>query len=138
MAIFDDVELSWNGVPYRLSGDTQIMRALAAVEDHVTISELANGQQDGHIPLAKLASAYAAVLRQAGCRVSDAEVYMGMWKGGVDTARITEAISGLLGMMIPPNAIPEEEGDEGNDPAPKKGASKSSSQRTKPQSSGGE
>jgi len=107
MAIFEDITLDFQGVTYSLSGDGQIMKAIAAIEDHVTISELTEGSQTGKLPLAKLASAFAAVLRQAGARVSDAEVYADMWRGGGDIDKITEAITSLLTMMMPPETMRE-------------------------------
>lgn len=118
MAIFDDIELEWKGVTYKIRGDDQVMSALAAVEDHVTLSELFRGQEKGAIPMAKLSRAYGALLRRAGAGVDDAEVYNGMWEGGADTIKIQEAISSMLALMIPPGAAEaqEEEGDgEGNE-----------------------
>ena len=131
MAVFDDIEMDWKGVTYTLKGDSQIMRALAAVEDHITIGELVAGQQKGSLPLAKISAAYAAMLRQAGARqITDAEVYAGMWEDGFSQEHIHEAINALLATMMPPGAIEEE---EGNAPAPKSGKGKggSSGSRTR-------
>lgn len=136
MAIFEDVELQWKGVTYRLAGDSQIMRALAAVEDHVTFAELAQGQTKGSVPLAKLAGAYACLLRHAGARLTDAEVYAGMWEGGADANAIAQAIGTLMELMIPPAAL--QEAEAGNAPAPAKRGSKSKSKpRTRQRSSAG-
>lgn len=141
MAIFEPIELDWKGVTYRLRGDGDIMRALAAVEDHITIGELIDGQQNGRIPLAKISAAYTAMLRQAGCRsVTEAEVYAGMWEKGASVSAIQEAVSTLMQTMMPPSAMQDdpdeggEDGESGKAEAPKKGAPKktaSSKQRGK-------
>lgn len=112
MAIFDDIEFEWEGVPYTLAGDSKIMKVLAAVEDHITISELITQQQSGNVPLAKLSAAYATMLRFAGARVSDAEVYRGMWQGMADSSSIATAITALLAIMVPPGTMDEEEQQE--------------------------
>ncbi len=109
MAIFDDITLEWEGVPYKLAGDQKIMKVLAAVEDHITISELITQQQSGNVPLAKLSAAYAVMLRFAGARISDAEVYRGMWQGMADSSSIATAVSALLAIMVPPGTMDEEE-----------------------------
>jgi len=105
MAIFEDIELEWEGEKYTIKGDDAVMRVLAAVEEHVTFMELQQGSANGKVPLAKLATAYAVVLRFAGCRISPAEVYNGMWKDGNMMAKIQEAITGLLSMMIPSSVM---------------------------------
>ncbi len=105
MAIFDDIELEWDGENYAIKGDEQIMRVLAAVEEHITFMELQQGSVNGKVPLAKLATAYAVVLRFAGCRISSAEVYKGMWGDGKTAQKIQESITGLLSMMIPPSIL---------------------------------
>ncbi len=136
MAHFEPIELEWRGVTYTLRGDGKIMRALAAVEDHITLAELAAGQERGTIPLAKLSRAYAELLRQAGCRVvSDADVYAGMWDGGVNHEAIQEAINSLLMMMMPPDAIPAD--DDEDDEAEETGEGKASDESPKKQSGGG-
>lgn len=121
MAIFDDIELTWKGVPYVIRGDDQIMRVLASVEDHLTFMELEQGRSSNKIPLAKLSSAYSAVLRHAGCKVSSAEVYADMWRDGQTVSKITEAVSGLLELMLPQsvrNAVVEP--DTKGEDAPKR------------------
>jgi hypothetical protein len=101
MAIFEDIELTWEGTPYTIRGDDHVMRVLAAVEDHLTFMELERGRASNRIPLAKLSAAYSVVLRYAGCRVSAAEVYKGMWADGQTVAAISEAVSSLLELMLP-------------------------------------
>lgn len=118
--IFEDIELEWEGVPYRISGDDRIMRVLASVEEHITFLELQQGMTTGKVCLAKLATAYSVILRHAGCRVSSAEVYQGMWRDLKTAQKITEATSGILGMMVPPGLDDSlTEVEEGPDDKPK-------------------
>lgn len=100
--IFEDIELEWEGVPYTISGDDRIMRVLAAVEEHITFLEVQQGMTSGKICFAKLATAYSVILRYAGCKVSSAEVYKGMWADLKTAQKATEAAAGILGMMVPP------------------------------------
>ena len=133
MAIFDDIELEWNGVSYTLSGDDQIMKVLAAVEDHITIAELSRGQQDGRVPLAKLSGAYHVMLRSAGCHaVKPADVYNGMWKGGFNQQKVQEAILSLLAIMVPPDAVGKQEARQEGKPSGGKKKKASSKRRGKP------
>ncbi len=105
MPIFEPIELEWEGVPYKISGDDRIMKVLASVEEHITFVELQEGQATGNIPVAKLSMAYTAVLQHAGCRATASEVYRGMWSDGRTTERIRDAVLGLLQMMIPPDIM---------------------------------
>ncbi len=124
MAIFEDIELEWEGEHYTIKGDDSVMRVLAAVEEHITFMELQQGSANGKVPLARLATAYAVVLRSAGCRISSAEVYKGMWGDGKTAQKIQEAITGLLAMMIPPSILNAQE-DKESKPAKKATGGKS-------------
>lgn len=123
--IFEPIELEWEGVPYRIDGDAKIMRVLAAIEEHITFMELERGRSTNNPQFAKLSSAYAIALQSAGCKVSPAEVYQGMWANGKTITMVTEATAGLLAMMMPKAVIEqakadaekEAEGDSGNSPA---------------------
>lgn len=125
MAVFNDIGLTWEGIDYNLSGDGPIMKALADVEEHLTLAELIQGQQSGKMPLAKLSAAYACMLRHAGCyAVTSAEVYAGMWKDGKTAQTIQEAVSSLILMMMPPAEMQKGEAAEGKPKAAKKSSSK--------------
>lgn len=141
MAIFEDITLEWEGVPYTLAGDGQIMRTLAAVEEHVTITELAEASQGGKIPMAKLSGAYAAALRSAGARVTDAEVYAGMWRDTQSMQAVQDAVMSLMQMMMPPDVMRDIEAEPDEDPGtskPKKKPSPGSKARTRRRSSAGD
>lgn len=95
---FEPIELAWGGNTYTIPAN-RVLRVIAKIEEHVTISDLANGVA---IPFAKSAMAYAAVLRFAGARVTDDEVYAALWEEG-GQADVTKVLIGLLSIMLPPS-----------------------------------
>jgi hypothetical protein len=116
MSRFDDIRLSWAGREYTLPAG-RVMAAIARVEDVITLVELRRYSERGTAPMAKLAMAYASVLREAGARVEDEEVYVGMFGPETSGAAVLTAINGLLAMMLPPEHLRAEasgETPEGN------------------------
>jgi hypothetical protein len=111
MAIFEEIRYTWGGKDYTLPPG-RVLRAIAAVEEVLTMAELHRYMQAGKPPLAKLAMAYGAVLRQAGAIVSDDEIYAGMFAGGEMKERVGTAIGALLAMMIPPESLRQAEKGE--------------------------
>jgi hypothetical protein len=124
-----------------------VMRAIALIEEHITLQELLEYAQRGKAPLGRVSNAYAAVLRFAGCKVDDGDVYLGMFSDDAGRERMLSSVNGLLMMMLPPEvqkrmfegkpapkpvlAKGEKEPELGNSPAPAKGASKSSTKRSR-------
>lgn len=103
MGAFDDVTLQWRGRDYVIPAN-RMMGAIARIEDHVTMVELGRMGERGTVPLAKLAGAYAAVLRYAGAaKITDEDVYEALFDGG-QQATVMAAITALLGMMVPKSA----------------------------------
>lgn len=107
---FDDYKLSWGDTEYIIPA-RQIMGAIAKVEQVITLSELQVYFVRGAAPLSLLAQAYGAVLRYAGAKVEDADVYAGMFGNGADDDAATNAAAtvktclfGLLELMVPPAA----------------------------------
>jgi hypothetical protein len=100
MSIFDEVILTWQGVDYKIDPD-RIMGAIARIEEIITLKELGEYAQKGDAPLAKLAMAYASILKYAGAKVTDAEIYQAMFDRN-DSTNIIGCINILLAMMIPP------------------------------------
>lgn len=98
MSLFSDVTLHYGEDDYVVKAD-QVMRLIAIIEDHISLGELTREQGP---PFGKLASAYSAALRFAGCRVSDEQVYAGLF--GDDASRDSaDAVTGLLFLMVPPS-----------------------------------
>jgi hypothetical protein len=124
MSIFEEVVLSWDGVEYKIDPE-RVMGAIAKVEEIITLRELSEYAQKGDAPMAKLAMAFASVLRYAGAKVRDEEVYSGMFSGSGQKSAIG-SISVLLQMMIPPSAL-----KMGNDQAAPTGGKNSSKKPTK-------
>lgn len=102
MGVFDDVQLAWNGKDFAIPSN-RVLGAIARIEEHITLPELAGYAERGTAPLAKLAQAYGAVLRFAGATVSDDDVYLGMFgaAGGDKQSSIVIALQHLMQMMVP-------------------------------------
>lgn len=99
MSIFEPVTITWGDEEYTVPSD-KVMRLIAVIEDHLRINDLVSEKGPA---LAKLACAYGSVLRFAGARVSDDEVYHAFFSKGPDVA--VELTTALLSMMIPPESL---------------------------------
>lgn len=105
---FDDYKLGWGDKDYVIPA-REIMGAIAKVEQVVTLSELQVYFMRSAAPLSLLAQAYGAVLRYAGAKVDDADVYAAMFGNGTGdgadaTATVKTCLFGLLELMVPPAA----------------------------------
>jgi hypothetical protein len=113
---FDDVTLEWNGKPFTIKANKR-MEAIARIEEHVTLAELARFWQRGTAPQARLAKAFAAVLQSAGATVTDEEVYIGMMPGGESNPEAVHAsIQLLIAMMLPPETMRKMTNGSGSNP----------------------
>lgn len=101
MGVFQDIKLEWNGEAFTVPSN-RVMGAIAIIEEHVTLKELYESVGRGTAKLSKLASAYGGVLRYAGAKVQDEDVYAGMFDSKA-AENVSAAVAGLLSMMIPPN-----------------------------------
>jgi hypothetical protein len=101
---FEDVKISWAGIDYTIPAH-KMMGAIARIEDHVTMPELQRFGERQTVPMTRLASAFASVLRYAGAtKVTDEDVYAAMFStDGNAQEAMAEAITVLLGMMVPRN-----------------------------------
>ena len=113
MSLFQEIALSWKGQEYVVAPNN-VMMMLAKVEDILTLGELIQHSQKGGAPLIKLSMAYGCMLRYAGAKVRDDEVYQSMFAAGdgskTEAGEITQM---LLSMMIPPEEFHTKEGDQG-------------------------
>lgn len=102
---FEDVAITWRGREYRIAAH-RVFGAIQRIEDVVTMEELRRYAMRETVPLAKLADAYAAVLRYAGARnVDGQEVYSEMF--GDDEKlqeQIIQSVMGIVNLMLPLNA----------------------------------
>lgn len=126
MDVFKEVTFTFDGVEYVLPAEQQL-RAIAKIEDVLTLGELGRAQGGGRIPLAKLAIAYGIVLRECGAKLTDEQVYNGMFKdGGRELARRSlAAIVALQALMIPPEHLRAK--NQGKTEAPEETATSASS-----------
>jgi hypothetical protein len=98
---FDDVKIEWKGRQYTIPS-RNMMRAIALIEDHVTMPELQRYGERNTAPVSRLSSAFASVLRFAGAPgVRDEDVYDAMFSGGDDAAAVATSVQVLLAMMVP-------------------------------------
>jgi len=97
--LFKPISISWGGNEYTIPAD-RIMGAIASVEDIMTLKELGDYMQKNDAPLGKLAMAFGTVLRYAGARVRDEEIYSSMFEDG--SVNIMNCLTILLTMMLPP------------------------------------
>lgn len=103
-SIFEDVHVDWKGKRFRIKAN-DMLRCIMQIEDVITLGEIHAYSTSHAVPLAKLAAAYARVLRFAGARVTDEDVYVGMFGDSKMVEAIAEAISTLLLLMVPPQAV---------------------------------
>lgn len=100
---FDDVSFQWQGLTYTIPAG-RMMGAIARIEDHVTMPELQRYGERQTIPLVRLSSAFAAVLRYAGVKVADEDVYSAMFGSAESQQDVVAAITVLMTMMVPKGA----------------------------------
>jgi len=108
--MFNSVTLTYKGVDYVIEPDN-VMRLIAKVEDVITISDLIDAKSRKTAPMAKICMAYGTALRYAGAKVKDEELYSSIFTGGLQV--YSNAITGLLMMMIPPDDVIEKQDGEG-------------------------
>ncbi len=113
MRAFQDYEIGWEGTRYAIPS-TRLLPLIAAVEEIISVNELLVASVSMRVPLARLSEAYAVILRAAGVTGPDGrtpiaheEVYLRMWDGGDVLARMKDAVAGLFGLMVPPEAVRE-------------------------------
>lgn len=98
MAIFKDVTLFYEDAEYTIKSK-DMMKVICEIEEVITLSELIDG--GNKVKIAKLACAYGTVLRFAGCRVTDEEIYQKNFSAEAKVD-IMNCVTGLLMLMVPP------------------------------------
>lgn len=128
MALFEKITLQWKGQEFAIAPD-QVLRAIAVVEEEISLIELSRELSSGEYKLARLAKAYGRLLRAAGCKVTDEEVYVGIFpsSGGERVVReALAALQALMYLMVPPGVLTQPAGEAG-DAAGKPSAASSAS-----------
>jgi hypothetical protein len=100
MAIFQPVTFGWGGKDYTVPAE-RALGLIAEIEEVMTFIDLLVNRDKPN--LSKLARAYGAALRYAGARVSDDEVYEGLFNPGKLFEEVQQAIAVLLAIMTPPS-----------------------------------
>lgn len=101
MSGFEEVRFTWDGVVYSIP-PSRMLGAIARIEEHLTFVDVLRISQTQNVPLAKVAAAYASVLRYAGAAVDDAKVYSAMFSVNESESALA-SVTALLQMMIPPD-----------------------------------
>lgn len=104
---FEPIELEWNGEQYTIPSN-RVLGAIAIIENHVTFTELADAAVKNRMPMVRLSQAWGAVLRYAGAKIEDDEVYSLMFSGDIKNQIVT-SVNALMVMMLPPSAIAKAE-----------------------------
>lgn len=109
MAIFEEVVVVWRENEHRIPPG-RVLGAIAVVEDEISMGRLAEANKTSDYPLAKIAKAYGALLRYAGAKATDDEVYAALFDKTQDTFRgnVIDRVHTLLLMMVPPVALREQ------------------------------
>jgi hypothetical protein len=101
--MFKAVDLLWGEELYTIAPD-RVLGAIAIIEEHYTFQDLAVASNTNKVSLVGLARVYGAILRYAGAKITDDEVYIGMFDGGM-SVNVRNTMNTLLVMMIPPSVI---------------------------------
>lgn len=98
--MFDDTTLVWQGQTYKIPAN-RMLKAVAAVETHLTLTDAIGYMADNSIPFAKISQAYAAALRQAGHGITAEEVYLDLISKPDDMTQAVVFLEKIMEMMIP-------------------------------------
>jgi hypothetical protein len=102
MAIFQPIVFGWCGQDYTVPAD-RALGLVAEIEEVVTLFEIATMQVKPNT--SKLARAFGAALRYAGAKVSDDEVYQGLFQPGQMFEEVQKLMVVLMAIMMPPNPV---------------------------------
>lgn len=111
MPLFEPIELTWQNRKFVIT-PSRALRAIARVEDIITLQQLSKADQ---VPFAKLALAYHSLLKFAGADVSEEDVYEALWDATGDGRNAATMVNALLSMMLPPKvrkALEEQNAEE--------------------------
>lgn len=95
-AVFKEVILGWCGVEYRI---TPTMHLINQIEQDISLSEMAYRMSMGRAPMSQLAVVIGIMLRSAGAKVSDEEVYQELMTG--DQASVHQLAASVMQGVFP-------------------------------------
>jgi hypothetical protein len=103
MTVFDPIELVWEGKTLVIPQE-QVFEVGIRVEEVLTMVELASYASSGRVPMFRLARAWSVILRHAGIRVSEEEVFVKMLKGK-QTEQVALNVRILLAALMPSEEV---------------------------------
>jgi len=105
MSVFEPITLTYAGEDFTIPA-TRVMGAIARIEEHVTLTELATwGSDRAKIRVTKLAAAYGSLMRYAGADVTDDDAYGYLFADAAGLSGVVTVAQTLMVMMIPPSAL---------------------------------
>lgn len=113
-AVYQDILMEWEGVEYTIK---PTMRLMQDIEQKFSISRVAHRITQGDVPLSHMAAIVGAMLRSAGAKVTDDDVFSELMQG--DAQVVQDMAIALISA-----AFPFQGKDQGNAPAPKPAAKK--------------
>lgn len=134
-SIFDPIEMRWMGQEVTIPAN-RVLKAIASVEEILPLDQVVKMAQSGHVHIAKCSMAYGAVLRYAGLKVTDEEVYSRFVGVPADAPEMVRALQALLMMMLPRD-LKGGSADAPKGKAPRRRASASSKKAGKQRSAEG-
>ncbi len=114
-AVYQEITLTWKDEEYTIR---PTMRLMQDIEQQFSLSRVAHRITQGDTPLSHMAAIVAIMLRSAGCKVTDDDVFQELLQGSSDD--IQEMAIALITAAFP--IKPEK---KGNAKAPAKKAAKS-------------
>jgi hypothetical protein len=101
--MFKEIEVVWGNETYVIP-PKGVLKAIAVVEEHLTLNDLAISSQTGDVKLTQLSMAFGALLRHCGSRITDDEIYLSLFRGDDETIRerMITSIQMLMTLMVPP------------------------------------
>jgi len=118
-AVYQDIELTWKGETYTVR---PTMRLMQDIEQRFSLSRVAHRITQGDTPLSHMAAIVAIMLRSAGCKVTDDDVFVELLKG--DSDDIKDMSIALITAAFPVTP-------KGNERAPAKKAAKKSTAKSR-------
>jgi hypothetical protein len=103
---FKPLEITWEGRTVHLPSN-KMMRVIAEVESILPLMDLQRSAISGNLPFAKLAEAYATILRHCGFVVDEYEVYLSLFplaeSGPAVPTEAQDIVVKVLQLMLPPD-----------------------------------
>jgi hypothetical protein len=100
--MFQPITIKWGGDEYTIPANG-VLKAIAIIEEHFTLADMVQQIRTNTVKMATLACAWGNLLRHLGAKVTDEEVYAGLFEGDSEeiTQRIVTTVNMLMVIMVP-------------------------------------